>query len=386
MSTRGPLLGFPSPACGRGSRVAGGEGLFRRACTTAPHPPLRGSWILFASVLLLFADAPAYAAVPESLQIDKPQQRQLALTTQRPQLETRRRFSARVLADPQRRWRAMSDRPGVLQAPDGGFPVAGQRVAAGQLLAWLHPAISDPERRDLQSRRRAEQRDFELAQVQIRRFDIDAEKQIDISLPTPSMQIVADYHGAQARGAALDRVLSERLALKAPSAGVLLASYAQSGQLSSPGDALFEGMAADGVVIELIHDEQPAVDVAAASLGDGRALCLIGDSYDAGLRAWRALYAADAAAATLTPGQTVAVELALRSPRLWLPKSSRYLSDAQPHVWVHEGAERFVSRAVSVAAADEAGFVVGSGLGAEDRVVVDAAALLRLDAAAGPLR
>jgi hypothetical protein len=327
---------------------------------------------------LCFASA-AFAA-PPPLQIDKPQQRRLGISTQLPQIEASLRMSAKVLADPRRRWRAMSDQAGVLEAPDGGFPVAGQSVAAGQVLAWLRPAISDPERRDLQSRRRAEQRDFDLAQVQIRRFDIDAEKQIDISLPTPSMQIVADYHGAQARGDALDRALNEHLALKAPAAGVLLASFAQSRQLAAAGDALFEGAAADGLVIELVHDEREAIDVDAATR-DGRPLSLIGDSFDAGLRAWRAVYAVDAAgAAELLPGQSVDIVVPLKTARLRLPKSAAFLGKNSNQVWVHDASEHFTPRAVQVAAADERGLLVTGGLGAGDRVVVDASSLLRTQA------
>jgi hypothetical protein len=318
------------------------------------------------------------SASAATLQIDKQQQHQLAVTTQQPQLQTTLRLSARVLADPRRRWRAMSDQPGVLEAPAGGFPVAGQNVAAGQVLAWIRPSYSDPERRDLLSERRVQQRDFDLAQVQVRRFDIDTEKQIDISLPTPSMQIVADYHGSQTRGEVLDRALSERLALKAPAAGVLLASFAQNQQVASPGDALFEGAAVDGLVVELVHDDRQALLLDGALLGTSK-LKLIGDSYDASLRAWRALYSADAdTVAALTPGQAVDIELPLKTAQLRLPKSAAFLDENHAQVWVHESAERFVPRAVTLAAADERSLIVTAGIGAQDRVVVDAASLLRL--------
>ncbi|MDB5969730.1 MAG: hypothetical protein JWQ90_2180 [Hydrocarboniphaga sp.] len=340
-----------------------------------------------ACVMLGFAAlTPTYVRGASSLLIDKQQQHQLAITTQQPQLESSLRLSGRVLADPRRLWRAMSDQPGVLEAPDGGFPVAGASVAAGQVLAWLRPAYTDPERRDLQSERRVQQRDFDLATVQIHRFDIDTEKQIDISLPTPSMQIVADYHGSQARGEVLDRALGERLALKAPSAGVVLASFAQSRQLASPGDALFEGAAAGGLVIELIHDDRQPLDLDSAQYHRSNhrsKLQLIGDSYDASLRAWRAVYAVDAdadtdVAAEFTPGQAIDVEVPLKTPQLRLPKSSAFIDQSRAQVWVHESAERFVPRAVDVAAADERSLLVTGGLGAKDRVVVDASTLLRL--------
>ncbi|WP_428312484.1 efflux RND transporter periplasmic adaptor subunit [Hydrocarboniphaga sp.] len=317
-------------------------------------------------------------SAPPSLQIDKQLQHQLAITTQQPQLQTRVKLSARVLADPRRRWRAMSDQPGVLEAPAGGFPVAGQSVSAGQVLAWIRPSYTDPERRDLLAERRAQQRDFDLAQVQVRRFDIDTEKQIDISLPTPSMAIVADYHGSQARGEVLDRALSDRIALKAPAAGVLLASFAQSRQQAAPGDALFEGAAADGLVIELVHDDRQPLLLDGAQLGAAK-LKLIGDSYDAALRAWRALYSVDAdAVASLTPGQMLAIDVPLKTAQLRLPKSSAFLDRNESQVWVHEAAERFVPRTVKLAAADERSLIVTDGIGEQDRVVVDAASLLRL--------
>jgi hypothetical protein len=333
----------------------------------------------FVAVLATMA-RPADAHDDHTLIVDKQQQHALAISTQQPQIDSSVKFSARVLADPRRRWRAMTDQPGVLEAPAGGFPVAGQSVAAGQVLAWLRPAYTDPERADLLSARRAEQRDFDLATVQIHRFDIDTEKQIDISLPTPSMQIVADYHGSQARGDVLDRALSERLALKAPAAGVLLSSFAQSQQLASPGDALFEGAAADGLVIELIHDDRQPLDLNGA-LRDGQPLKLVGDSYDSGLRAWRAVYAVDAnGAAQLTPGQTLDVVVPLKIAQMRVPKSGAFLDDSETKVWVHDTSEHFVAREIHVAAADERNVVVIDGLDAGDRVVVDASALLRLQA------
>ncbi|WP_028081937.1 efflux RND transporter periplasmic adaptor subunit [Solimonas soli] len=331
--------------------------------------------LLLALCALLPLAARAAAEAPLRVQLGKPQQRQLAIVTTLPEQVAARTLPARVLVDPRRRWRAMSDQPGVLEPPAGGFPLAGQRVAAGQVLAWLRPAMSAPERRDLQSARRAEQRDFDLAQVQIRRFDIDAEKDIDISLPTPSIQIVADYHAAQLRGAALDRALQDRVALRAPAAGVLLASLAQRGQLAAPGDALFEGAAAEAIVVELLHEADAPLRLDAACSG-ATPLRLIGDSYDTTLRAARAVYAADAALAW-APGETVELRVPLARPVLRIPRRSTFERDGRTRVWVHQGSEDFEARAVRTAAFDEQQLEVTDGLRPGDRVVVDAGALLR---------
>jgi len=330
--------------------------------------------LLLVCALLPLASRAA-AEAPLRVVLDKPQQRALAVITTRPVVIATRELPARVLVDPQRRWRAMSDQPGVLEPPAGGFPLAGQAVTAGQVLAWLRPALSEPERRDLLAARRAEQRDLELAEVKIRRFEIDAAQSLDISLPTTSLQIVADYHGAQQRGAALDRALRERVALRAPADGVLLASLAQREQQAASGDVLFEGAAAEAIVVELLQAPDSALVLDAAQAGEV-ALRRVGERYDSGLRTSRVLYAATAPVAW-TPGDTVTVSVPLARPALRIPRSSTFEQQGVTRVWVHTGSEEFVTRDVRTAPFDAQQLEVLEGLAPGERVVVEAGALLR---------
>ncbi len=330
----------------------------------------------------LTAQAVASAEPIASRQIDKATQRRLGIVTVVPQSTTGSWLAARVVADLRRRWRAMADQAGVIEAPDKGFPRPGDAVVAGQVLAWLRPIMTDPERRDLQSQRRVVQRDFDLAQTQLKRFDIDAAQAIDVRLPTPSIQIVADYQGARERGAALDSALTDRIPIRVPVAGQLLEQRAQSRQVVGAGDPLFEGSGDAALSVELISDRNLLADtamLAGAHAGDEVPVHRVSGAYDAGLRAWRLQYAIDPlpGTTTLLPGTPVRLRLASAPAPLRLPRSSVFRVQGDARVWVHESAERFVARPVILGPSEGPLLSVQSGLSQTDRVVVDASALLR---------
>ena len=328
------------------------------------------------------------AGVPAALDIDKAQQRRLQLRTIEAIDNESRVISARVIANPRSLWRVSADQRGLVEPPERGFPNAGDRVEKGQLLAWLRPAVTDGQWRDLQGQQAAAQRQFEIADLKIHRFDMDVAQQIDIQLPTPSIQLIADYHGSEARRAVLDKALAHRIALKAPVSGRLLDTLAQSGGVALAGTPLFEGLVEtdakdSGLLVEVLCDAD-ALDTRAARQAlraDGSALALewVGEAFDSTLRRQRVWYSttATASASGLQVGEPLRIPLAARQAQARLPRSSVFSSDGNRWVWVHESAERFVARAVSLAEADVGSVAVSAGLRPGDRVVADAGALLK---------
>jgi hypothetical protein len=324
------------------------------------------------------------AAAPAALDIDKAQQRRLQLRTVETVDRDSRAIAARVIANPRSLWRVSADQRGLVEPPERGFPNAGDRVEKGQLLAWLRPAVTDGQWRDLQGQQAAAQRQFEIADLKIHRFDMDVAQQIDIQLPTPSIQLIADYHGSEARRAVLDKALAHRVALKAPVSGRLLDTLAQSGGVALAGASLFEGLVetdapASGLLVEVLCDAE-ALDTRAARQAlrvDGSALALefVGEAFDSTLRRQRVWYSASAP--DLRVGELLRIELATRERQARLPRSSVFSFEGGRWVWVHESAERFVARAVSLAEADVSSVAVSAGLQPGDRVVADAGALLK---------
>lgn len=327
------------------------------------------------------------AGVPAALDIDKAQQRRLQLRTVEASAGETRSVAARVIANPRSLWRVSADQRGLVEPPERGFPNAGDRVEKGQVLAWLRPAVSDGQWRDLQGQQAAARRQFEIADLKIHRFDMDVAQQIDIQLPTPSIQLIADYHGSEARRAVLDKALAHRVALKAPVSGRLLDTLAQSGGVALAGTPLFEGLveteATDsGLLVEALCDAD-ALDTHAAKQalrGDGSALALefVGEAFDSTLRRQRVWYSASVP--DLRIGEPLRIEIAAHEAKAELPRGSVFSFEGNRWVWVHESAERFVARAVSLSDADVASVAVTAGLKPGDRVVADAGVLLKRSA------
>lgn len=343
---------------------------------------MRAAWLLIGCCALW--PLPSSAEAPAALDIDKAEQRLLQLRTLAAIDDGSRSVAARVIANPRQLWRVSADQRGLVEPPEQGFPKAGDHVEKGQLLAWLRPAVTDGQWRDLQGQQAAAQRQFEIADLKIHRFDMDVAQQIDIQLPTPSIQLIADYRGSVARREVLDKALAHRVALKAPVSGRLLDTLAQSGGVALAGTSLFEGLvetdaASSSLLVEALLDAE-ALDARTplqALRSDGSPLVLefVGEAFDSSLRRQRVWYSAPKA--ELRIGEPLRIQIPARDAQAQLPRSSVFSFDGNRWVWVHESAERFVARAVSLGEADVSSIAVTAGLEPGDRVVADAGALLK---------
>lgn len=224
-------------------------------------------------------------------------------------------LAAAVIADPRYASRIVADQFGTIEAPVDGFPASGTRVRAQQPLAYLRPAWSEPERRDLDAELAAARRDVRVGKLQVQRFNIDETENLEGQLATPSLQILGDYRSAEAREALLAETLENRLALRAPTGAVIVRSHARNGQVVQPGELLFELAGEGRLALEAMPDEDAASDMASWGLQavDGRVIpiTLLSDTMDPRLHRRRLLFAVDA-------GETPAIG----SPATLVPRTT----------------------------------------------------------------
>jgi hypothetical protein len=216
---------------------------------------------------------------------------------------------AKVVADPRHIISVVAPEDGTLLAPEGGFPVAGQRVRTGELLAFLQPAYSQSERRDIGAELATQQRDEYLNKLQMDRYQVDGSRPFDIKLPTPTVQLVADYRSAHGQAEQLQRALKGRVPLFATADAIVLRAPARSGRTLSMGQPLFELRAIGRLAVSAEYPDAdldvdaPAGATTLASIP--LQLRLVSSSYDAALRTHHVLYAMDDASAVAQIGEPV---------------------------------------------------------------------------------
>jgi hypothetical protein len=326
-------------------------------------------------VLLLCSCAAAAHEEPPVLLLDKPAQHRAGIRTvpAEPARELLR-LPARVIADPRRELRVAAPQDGVLEPEGQGLPLPGQRVRAGQVLARLRPVLPQPERRDLDVDLSNAERDLQLGRLQIDRYGIDEHQQLEVKLPTPSIEILTGYRSATARKGELQAALQQPLALTAPRDGVVLRSPAQAGRVATAGQTLFELVADAGqnLAVEAEYgDGDIDADGVTQALADDRrtvALRFLGASYDAALRSHRALYA-PAADATLSANQPLLLLAPRGEAQVRLPAAAVFRHEGRDWVWLHVDAQRFVAQPVTLAAVDGETAGIAAGLHGGERVV-----------------
>lgn len=283
-----------------------------------------------------------------------------------------------VVVDARRDLRIVARQDGVIEAPAGGFAQPGQKVIAGQVLAYLRPALPQPERRNLEIEYAAAHRDAMISRLQVERYQLDGTQPFDIKLPTPTLQLLADYRSAQARESQLHRALNDGVTIAAPRAGVVVRSNARAGAVAVSGQSLFELNAGAGLAIAVEYSDRDidSAQVKSAVTVDGQSigLSLLSESYDPELRSRRALYEVVGAIASLAPGEPVQVraETQASSARQFaLPARSVFRQDGASWVWVNQRPGIFRAQRIHYVATDQERILVDRGLSGSEHVVVD---------------
>lgn len=271
---------------------------------------------------------------------------------------------------------------GRIEPGPGGLPVIGQAVKRGQVLGYVR-YNADPYARSEQQSRLAELRsNRQLAQQKVARLeslaDVVPRKEIE--------QARAELQAYSSSERSVGAGLAGREPLVAPVSGVIAQASVITGQVVEVRDVLFqivdpahlliEATTADPTLADRIesarvaeaHGAQLQLVGAARSLRDG----LIPLSFRAGTDDKH-----DSLQLVVGQPVTVIAQLRERSKGYVLPNEAVVRNSAnEPIVWIKSGAERYIPQPVQVRPLDARNVVVTQGLGEENRVVVQGAALI----------
>jgi hypothetical protein len=330
------------------------------------------------------AAASGLARLPDgSVQMPKLAQRRLGIRTViAPQTTAAAsvELPARVAMDPNAGGLVQAAHGGRVEPGPGGLPVPGQAVRRGEVLAYVrHHA--DPFEAAGQRARAAELR--AARQVAEQR----AERLEGLAGTVPRKEIEAaraELAGLRQQERAIGAGLATRQALAAPVSGVIARADAAHGQVVDEKDVLFEIVDPARLLVEAsTADPALAQRIESASLAgiEGVTLRLVG--IGRALRDGRLPVVfratADADAPPLAVGQpvTVVAQTRERVPGIVLPAGAVVRNAAnETAVWVKAGAERFVPQPVTVRPLGAGTVLVTGGLAADNRVVVQGAAML----------
>jgi len=288
----------------------------------------------------------------------------------------------KVANDPNAGGLVQATSSGRIEPGPGGLPVIGQTVKRGQVLGYVR-YNADPYARSEQQSRLAELRsNRQLARQKVARLeslaDVVPRKEIE--------QARAELQAFSSSERSVGAGLAGREPLIAPVSGVIAQASVITGQVVEVRDVLFqivdpahlliEATTADPTLAERIesarvaeaHGAQLRLVGAARSLRDG----LIPMSFRAGTDDKH-----DSLQLVVGQPVTVIAQLRERSKGYVLPNEAVVRNSAnEPIVWIKSGAERYIPQPVQVRPLDARNVVVIQGLGEENRVVVQGAALI----------
>lgn len=321
-----------------------------------------------------------------SLFVPKATQRLLSIRTQElasGEVTPTVALTGRVIADPNRSGRVQAPQSGRLMPPEGGFPLPGTAVKAGQVLGYLELVLRAEDGSGISQQLAALDKDVRLAQQQWNRVSnlkgAVAQAEIDDARAT--------LDGLLREREAMARAVAKRVPLTAPIDGVITSSTAIPGQMIEDRDinVVFELAEPGALLVEALSFDGPLPDGARLSASlNGRAVTLspVGQGVATAPGATRLLLRADIAAWGAVP-PAIGTVLTLSRPvgaavaGLLVPREALVRgSDGLPSVLLHDGAQRFTPRTVRVEPAGAGAVRLVAGVEAGARVVVRGATLL----------
>ena len=316
----------------------------------------------------------------------KPAQRTLVIRTavaEAGEFATSVELNGRVVPDPALGGKVQAAQGSRVEAPPGGLPRLGQRVTRGQVLATL-VHIEDPvERARQQVMVHEVNNQLAVAQKRQRRYQ-DApgyfpRREID--------ETKIEIDSLQQRLTDLKASISGREMLTAPVSGVIASSMVLAGQVVEARELLFEIVDPQRLMIEAqafdaaLVDALGAASAASATASDGTPIRLrfVGGGRSLRDASLPLLFAILPPAPPLALGQPLKLIAATRQIQNGVAVPSTAVvrtATGATQVWVHESAEVFVPRTVSVQPLDAQRVRVTAGLAGGERVVTQGATLI----------
>lgn len=327
-------------------------------------------------------DAPRRLAAG-SLFVPKPTQRLLAVrtvTAQESEAVQTIELVGRLIADPNGGGRVQPTQSGRIEPVDGGLPYIGQKVMAGQILAYVAPSATTFERGSMQSQVAELNNAVALAERKYARL-----RQLEGSVPDRDIEAARlELEGLRQRRAALAPTLGAREPLRAPAEGIISAAHVQAGQVVDARETLFEIVDSRRFWVEAIAFEPEILSLikagtAVTANGKGYPLEFLGRSLALKQQSISLQFRLLESDETLSVGQPVrvVVQTPSRAKGILLPQASIVKGPSgQSVVWQQSAPERFEARPVRADSFDGERVLVSSGLAVGHRIVVQGAHLL----------
>ncbi len=321
-----------------------------------------------------------------SLRISKPMQRLLKLRTARwspATLAGVETLVAEVRPQPEFALELVAPERGRLEAPDGGWPLPGQPVKAGAVLAWLRPQLSQQEIADRRAKIATLEQQLVIIDVNVERQQMQSAANVEAGGVAGGNiwieKYLAERDATRANRDLLLRSLSDRLPLRAAVSGRVLSVPVSPGAIVEAGQPLLRLADPNAVQLLAVHQQAGlAARIAEAWLADGSPLRLRGEEPLADGSGWRLRFDVPAGTSRLASGQISRLQVSLKPlpGSVAVPPGACVRSDdGGGLVWLHREAERYEAR--KLPSCSGAGLPAASlALVDGDRIVVEGAALL----------
>lgn len=269
---------------------------------------------------------------------------------------------------------------GRIEPPEGGLPHIGQTVTKGQLLATVVPSVDVVARGNVEAQIAELSGAIALAEQRVARL-----RQLEGSVPQKEIEEArAGLEALRKRRAAVQPILAQREALRAPVSGVVSVANVQAGQVVDAHEVLFEIVDPLQLWVEAMAFDPETVDEIANAFGLTREgdlvpLAFIGRGLSLKQQAIPLQFKIAHPRASLSVGEpvTVVIQSAKRIVGIALPQSSIVrAANGQPIVWEHSSAERFVPIPVRFEPLDGVNLLVTAGVEPGIRIVIEGAELL----------
>ena len=288
----------------------------------------------------------------------------------------------RVVMDPNAGGRVQAGHGGRIEPGPRGLPVAGQKVARGEVLAFVRHHTEPYAMANQQSQLSELRANRTLAEKRMQRLE-----SLEGTVPRKEIDAArAELQSLSERERAVGDSLVAREALTAPVAGVIARADVIAGQVVESRDILFEVIDPARVLVEAVTVDASLIGrVGSAHLASvpGVTLKLLGGarSLRDGVLPLTFSARADKAgtALPLAVGQPITVVATLNESAKGFVLPAQAVvrnSSNEPVVWIKSGAERFIPQPVQYRPLDAQTVLVVQGLGADNRVVVLGAPLI----------
>lgn len=317
--------------------------------------------------------------------LPKPSQRLLEVRTQRLQPTTQRRsarLTGRIVANPNFSGVVQSTIQGRYQAPPGGVPLLGQRVAAGDLLGRVAPSFASIDASDMTQKLGEIDQQIAVTRAKLSRIEPLMKSNAVSRGTVEEAQIQLDGLVRRREELLASRVRAEDL--RAPVHGVIAAVRVISGQVISQTDQVFQivnpfEVFVEGLIFDQIDPDAIVEAEAVTSSGLTLNLSYVGRSRTLQQQYTLIQFKVTGSGSAINVGMPVTIIARTGEPvtGLFVPRAAiAQAPNGQPVVFVHKEPEVFAPTAVRSEVFDAQSVLVSGGIKAGDQIVIENAPLI----------